>query len=86
VEENVDRNFRDTFDEFNNYGNKVFQQETLPGNDLYSDYALKNFQEFWAESMEIFFEKPAQLKMTYPKLYDSLVEILNQDPLQLTIT
>lgn len=86
VEENVDRNFRDTFDEFNNYGNKVFQQEALPGNDLYSDYALKNFQEFWAESMEIFFEKPAQLKMTYPKLYESLVEILNQDPLQLPIT
>ncbi|MEI7736140.1 MAG: zinc-dependent peptidase [Ferruginibacter sp.] len=80
TEENVDANFRDTFDEFNDYGNKVFQQEALPGNDLYSDYALKNFQEFWAESIEIFFEKPVQLKMLYPKLYDSLVEILNQDP------
>ena len=61
VEENVDSNFRDTFNDFNNYGNKVFR----PGienrcNDLYSEYAVKNFQEFWAESVEIFFEKPLQ--------------------------
>ena len=80
VEENVDRNFRDTFDEFTEYGNKVYQQEALPGNDLYSDYALKNFQEFWAESIEIFFEKSLQLKSTYPALYAALVELLNQDP------
>ncbi len=86
TEENVDANFRDTFDEFNDYGNKVFQKEALPGNDLYSDYALKNFQEFWAESIEIFFEKPVQLKLLYPRLYDSLVEILNQDPAQFSIT
>lgn len=80
VEENVDRNFRDTFDSFTEYGNKVYQQEALPGNDLYSDYALKNFQEFWAESMELFFEKPWQLKKEYPALYNALVELLNQDP------
>jgi hypothetical protein len=86
TEENVDTNFRDTFDEFNDYGNKVFHQEALPGNDLYSDYALKNFQEFWAESIEIFFEKPVQLKTLYPRLYDSLVEILNQDPAQFSIS
>ena len=80
VEENVDRNFRDTFDDFNNYGNKVFHQESQPENDLYSDYALKNFQEFWAESIEIFFEKPHQLKNKYPELYVALVDMLNQDP------
>jgi Mlc titration factor MtfA (ptsG expression regulator) len=80
VEENVDRNFRDSFDLFSEYGNKVYAQENLPGNNLYSDYALKNFQEFWAESMEIFFEKPWQLKNAYPSLYAALVELLNQDP------
>jgi MtfA peptidase len=81
VEENVDRNFRDGFDLFSEYGNKVYKQENEPGNNLYSDYALKNFQEFWAESMEIFFEKPLEFKNTYPSLYASLVELLNQDPL-----
>ena len=80
AEENVDRNFRNTFDSFNSYGNKVFQQELQPGNDLYSDYALKNFQEFWAESAEIFFEKPAAMKASYRQLYDTLKFLLNQDP------
>ena len=80
VEENVDRNFRDTFDGFSEYGNKVFEQEKLPGNDLYSEYALKNFQEFWAESIEIFFEKPWQLKNSYPNLYAAIAALLNQDP------
>ncbi len=80
VEENVDPTFRNTFDSFNNYGNKVFEQELQPGNDLYSDYALKNFQEFWAESAEIFFEKPAEMKASYPLLYDTIKTLLNQDP------
>jgi Mlc titration factor MtfA (ptsG expression regulator) len=80
AEENVDRNFRNTFDNFNSYGNKVFEQELQPGNDLYSDYALKNFQEFWAESAEIFFEKPAAMKTSYPQLYDTIKFLLNQDP------
>jgi Mlc titration factor MtfA (ptsG expression regulator) len=89
VEENVDGNFRDTFDHFNNFGNKVFDQELQPGNDLYTDYALKNFQEFWAESAEIFFEKPAAMKAAYPQLYDAVKSLLNQDPynkIALTIT
>jgi Mlc titration factor MtfA (ptsG expression regulator) len=80
AEENVDRNFRNTFDNFNSYGNKVFEQELQPGNDLYSDYALRNFQEFWAESAEIFFERPAAMKAFYPQLYDTLKFLLNQDP------
>jgi len=80
VAENVDNNFRSTFDSFNEYGNKVFNRELQVGNDLYSDYALKNFQEFWAESAEIFFEKPAELKACYPKLYDIIKLLLNQDP------
>jgi len=80
VEENVDPTFRNTFDNFNSYGNKVFEQELQPGNDLYSDYALKNFQEFWAESAEIFFEKPAEMKAAYPLLYDTIKTLLNQDP------
>ncbi len=80
AEENVDRNFRNTFDSFNSYGNKVFEQESEQGNDLYSDYALKNFQEFWAESAELFFEKPAVMKASYPQLYNTISALLNQDP------
>ena len=53
--ENVERDFVETFPLFDDCGNKVFEAEKLPGNNLYSDYALTNFQEFWAESIEIFF-------------------------------
>jgi hypothetical protein len=78
--ENRDRDFVHTYSQFDNYGNSVFANEKLPGNDLYSDYALTDFQEFWAESVEIFFEKPQQLKANYPELYDALSKLLNQDP------
>jgi Mlc titration factor MtfA (ptsG expression regulator) len=75
-----DQNFVHTFSRFDEYGNKCFTNEQEPGNDLYSNYALKNFQEFWAESVEIFFEKPSILKATYPDLYSAMADLLNQDP------
>lgn len=75
-----DDNFTTHFASFNHCGNKVFETEKLPGNDFFSDYALKNFQEFWAESVERFFEKPSALKAAYPQLYTTIVSVLNQDP------
>lgn len=76
----VSKDFVKTFEVFNSYGDKVLQQETEPGNNLYTDYGLRNMQEFWAESIELFFEKPHDLKMKYPKLYLTIKEILKQDP------
>ena len=76
--QNTDSNFVKHFSQFNNFGNKVFEQEKSPGNDFYSAYALNNFQEFWAESVELFFERPTQLKAAYPDLYESMTTILNQ--------
>jgi MtfA peptidase len=48
---------------------------------MYSAYASKNFQEFWAESIEIFFENPKKLKTLYPHLFDAVCGILNLNPL-----
>ncbi len=81
-ENNVDCNFRDFFHDFNEDGNKVYAAEQAETGGLYSEYAVKNFQEFWAESIELFFEKPHNLKTKYPTLYDSLKTLLNQDPSQ----
>ena len=82
--EYIDAAFVNNFPQFNNDADKAFEAEKMPGAaDLYSDYALKNFQEFWAESIEIFFEKPGQLKNSYPELYGALCELLNQDPMGL---
>ena len=49
--------------------------------DLYSKYAESNLQEFWAESIELFFERPGDLVHQYPELYTSLCKLLKQDPL-----
>ncbi|HEX2534061.1 MAG TPA: zinc-dependent peptidase [Chitinophagaceae bacterium] len=49
--------------------------------NLYSPYADTNLQEFWAESVELFFEKPAELRKHYPDVYAALQALLNQDPL-----
>jgi len=49
--------------------------------DLYSSYADTDLQEFWAESVELFFEKPAELMEHYPEVYQSMQLLLNQNPL-----
>jgi Mlc titration factor MtfA (ptsG expression regulator) len=77
---NIDIHFRDFFDKFNDDGNKVYQIEQALDIGLYSRYAMKNFQEFWAESVEIFFEKPILLAEKYPDLFESMKKILNQHP------
>ena len=43
--------------------------------------AIKDFQEFWAESIEIYFKSPDRLQLHYPELYTVLCDLLNQDPL-----
>jgi len=80
--ENVSKEFVNKFEGFNLYGDKILKKELEPGNELYSDYGLRNMYEFWAESIELFFEKPAALKYKYPELYDTIKNILKQDPLE----
>ena len=80
VEENVDSNFRDLYNNFNVDGNKAYDTEKNFAGGLYSEYAEKNFQEFWAESVEIFFENPVEMESYYPQLYQTMKALLNQDP------
>ena len=81
AEEHIDKNFQHSFHHFMSLGDKVFEREKLLTIGLYSDYAMKNFQEFWAESIEIFFEAPDRMNMHYPDLYTMLCDLLCQDPL-----
>lgn len=43
-------------------------------------YAGSNFEEFFAVSVESFFERPSRFKTQLPDLYDCLRNLLNQDP------
>jgi hypothetical protein len=43
-------------------------------------YAAEDLSEFFAVSVESFFEQPLRLKKTYPALYRELCEYFRQDP------
>jgi MtfA peptidase len=75
----TDRSFKKGFAGFELCANKVFEREQRVKKGLYSDYAKTNFQEFWAESVEIFFEKPAAMHHHYPGLYIAMSRVLNQN-------
>lgn len=80
ADKNVDKNFSNFYTDFNVDGNKAYHTEKTVAGGLYSAYAEKNFQEFWAESVEIFFEKPVEMHSHYPQLYQTMKSLLNQDP------
>ena len=58
----------------------AFESEVAGHKNLYSAYAEKDLQEFWAESVELFFEKPALLREHYHLVFDQMLLLLNQDP------
>lgn len=49
-------------------------------NSFLRPYASENFMEFFAVSLEAFFEKPQEFSKELPILYDSLARLLRQDP------
>lgn len=59
---------------------KAYKIEINGMKNLYSDYAEINLQEFWAETVEIFFEKPDELYKEHPDVFDAMMVLLNQDP------
>jgi len=57
------------------------QQNTEKGRKTVIDaYGAENHQEFFAVSVEVFFEKPGRLKKEEPELYTQLSKLLNLDP------
>lgn len=78
-----DKHFINTFNKFNEFGNKVYTNIQHINSGLYSNYAKRNFQEFWAESVELFFEKSLEFRITYPEVYQSVCDLLHQDPIKL---
>jgi len=50
--------------------------------DFFRSYAATNSHEFFAVAVENFFERPMEFKALHPKLYNTLAQMLNQDPLK----
>lgn len=62
-------------------GRKVFRGMKANASHVLDEYAANNFDEFWAVSIETFFEQSSYLQSNLPELYRVLCEVLNQDPL-----
>ena len=71
--------FAGYFDEVMEDGAEVYKLKTTK-QVLFTDYAYRNLQEFWAESVEIFFEKPVEMLQCYPHIYITLKDLLQQNP------
>jgi MtfA peptidase len=74
------QSFISNFNEVMEEGKEVYELKNADPCKLFSTNAYRNLQEFWAESVELFFERPTDLKREHADLYDSLKDSLNQDP------
>ncbi len=80
-ESGVDWDFRTDFAKFSEQTGPEMVKWLMSRKSFLRPYAFTNFQEFWAVSVEAFFESPAEFKRQMPELYGSLCNVLNQDPL-----
>ena len=81
VKDGKDEEFSERFKRFSLIGRKIFAQMQSEPNML-GEYAATNYNEFWAVSVENFFERPFELQRNIPELYAQLTDLLNQDPLR----
>lgn len=82
-EKGIDWDFRQDFDKLPSIFGPLMTQAIAERRSYLRGYAFTNFYEFWAVSVEYFFENPEGLKDNLPQLYGILCDTLNQDPLHL---
>jgi Mlc titration factor MtfA (ptsG expression regulator) len=73
--------FIQRFYDFSTVARPVFNDMQKGNANLMGAYAATNYNEFWAVSVETFFEKPLFMKLELPALYAAMCNLLNQDPL-----
>jgi MtfA peptidase len=81
IDGNYAKDFCRSYDHLLSACKDAYQTEMTGRKNLYSAYADSDLQEFWAESVEIFFEKPTEMHSQYPYVYDAMKALLNQEPL-----
>jgi MtfA peptidase len=76
-----DKHFKKEFHNFSKVARPIFTAMQEGRKNLLGDYAATNYHEFWAVSVEVFFENPVQFRHELPDLYEAMARLLNQDPL-----
>ena len=77
----IDSHFRLNYEKFSSSTGPILANAITNRNSYLRNYAFTNLHEFWAVSVEAFFENPKGLKENMNELYDALCRVLNQDPL-----
>jgi Mlc titration factor MtfA (ptsG expression regulator) len=81
VQKGRDNAFYTHFTDFSVIARPIFERMQTGESNLLGEYAATNYQEFWAVSIETFFERSTTFKRHLPELYSALCFLLNQDPL-----
>lgn len=77
----IDTQFRLNYEKFSTTTGPILADVITRRRSYLRSYAFSNLHEFWAVSVEAFFENPRGLRLHMPQLYDALCRVLNQDPL-----
>ena len=77
----VDSHFRLNYEKFSSSTGPILANVITKRQSYLRNYAFSNLHEFWAVSVEAFFENPKGLKENMGELYEALCRVLNQDPL-----
>jgi Mlc titration factor MtfA (ptsG expression regulator) len=83
TETEEDKHFKKEFKNFSKVARPIFADMQAGIRNLLGEYAAVNYHEFWAVSVETFFENPVCLRQDLPNLYQAMVSLLRQDPLQM---
>ena len=77
----MDSHFRLNYERFSSSTGPILANVITKRQSYLRNYAFSNLHEFWAVSVEAFFENPKGLKENMPELYEALCRVLNQDPM-----
>ena len=77
----AEQHFVDHFEKYQTKTNNLMKEDKWKLCKLFTEQAIDNFHECWAECIELFFENPVELSEAYPELYNSIKVTLNQDPI-----
>ena len=83
TETEEDKHFKKEFKNFSKVARPIFTSMQGGNRNLLGEYAAVNYHEFWAVSVETFFENPVCMQHDLPELYQAMISLLRQDPLQM---
>ena len=81
-----DRHFKKEFHNFSKVARPIFQDMQRGRKTILGEYAATNYHEFWAVSVEVFFENSVRLRHDLPELYDAMAKLLRQDPYRVLLS